>query len=67
VLNAANEVAVELFLAGQLPFLGIPEVVRAVLEEELAAPGGVSSLEEALAADARARQRAKQVAQRFSR
>lgn len=58
VLNAANEVAVELFLAGRLPFLGIAELVRRVLEEEPAAP--LASLEEALAADARARARARE-------
>ncbi|MDI3261803.1 MAG: 1-deoxy-D-xylulose-5-phosphate reductoisomerase [Fulvimonas sp.] len=33
ILNAANEVAVEAFLAGTLPFLGIAEVVEAVLAE----------------------------------
>ena len=32
VLNAANEVAVAAFLAGQLPFLGIAEVVERTLE-----------------------------------
>lgn len=32
VLNAANEVAVEAFLAGKLPFTGIAEVVEGVLE-----------------------------------
>ncbi len=57
-LNAANEVAVELFLAGRLPFLGIAELVRKVLEEEPAAP--LASLEEALAADQRARARARE-------
>ena len=31
-LNAANEVAVEAFLAGALPFVAIPAVVEAVLE-----------------------------------
>ena len=35
VYNAANEVAVAAFLAGRLPFLGIPEVVG----ETLAAAG----------------------------
>ncbi|KDA53323.1 1-deoxy-D-xylulose 5-phosphate reductoisomerase [Thermoanaerobaculum aquaticum] len=65
VLNAANEVAVELFLAGQLPFLGIPELVRRVLEEEPAAP--LTSLEEALAADQRARRRAREWAARLAR
>lgn len=33
LLNAANEVAVEAFLAGTLPFLGIAEVIDAVLQE----------------------------------
>lgn len=32
VMNAANEVAVEAFLGGELPFLGIPEVVDRTLE-----------------------------------
>jgi 1-deoxy-D-xylulose-5-phosphate reductoisomerase len=32
VLNAANEVAVHAFLAGRLPFLGIPEVIARALE-----------------------------------
>jgi 1-deoxy-D-xylulose-5-phosphate reductoisomerase len=32
VLNAANEVAVAAFLAGELPFLGIPDVVEGTLE-----------------------------------
>ena len=31
VYNAANEVAVAAFLAGRLPFLGIPEVVGETL------------------------------------
>jgi 1-deoxy-D-xylulose-5-phosphate reductoisomerase len=33
ILNAANEEAVAAFLAGTLPFAGIPEVVAATLEE----------------------------------
>ena len=33
LLNAANEVAVASFLAGELPFLGIAEVIEQVLEE----------------------------------
>lgn len=32
VLNAANEVAVEAFLAGDIPFPGIPEVIEECLE-----------------------------------
>nr|WP_199042221.1 1-deoxy-D-xylulose-5-phosphate reductoisomerase [Dyella sp. ASV24] len=33
ILNAANEVAVEAFLAGSLPFLGIADLVESVLTE----------------------------------
>jgi 1-deoxy-D-xylulose-5-phosphate reductoisomerase len=33
ILNAANEIAVEAFLAGALPFLSIADVVEAVLAE----------------------------------
>jgi 1-deoxy-D-xylulose-5-phosphate reductoisomerase len=33
VLNAANEVAVDSFLAGQLGFTGIPELVEAVMAQ----------------------------------
>jgi 1-deoxy-D-xylulose-5-phosphate reductoisomerase len=52
VLNAANEVAVEAFLAGRIGFLGIPALVEAVLaravSESLAEP---ASIQEALAVD----------------
>jgi 1-deoxy-D-xylulose-5-phosphate reductoisomerase len=54
VLNAVNEVAVEAFLAGQLPFLGIP----ALIEDALAARMDASepaSLADVRAADGRAR------------
>jgi 1-deoxy-D-xylulose-5-phosphate reductoisomerase len=33
VLNAANEIAVHAFLAGRLPFAGIPAVIAATLDE----------------------------------
>jgi len=33
VMNAANEIAVESFLAGDLPFTGIPDVVRTVMDD----------------------------------
>jgi 1-deoxy-D-xylulose-5-phosphate reductoisomerase len=33
VLNAANEVAVHAFLAGRLPFMGIPAVIETTLEQ----------------------------------
>jgi 1-deoxy-D-xylulose-5-phosphate reductoisomerase len=37
-LNAANEVAVRAFLDGRLPFLGIPEVIEAVISRSGPAP-----------------------------
>jgi 1-deoxy-D-xylulose-5-phosphate reductoisomerase len=60
--NAANEVAVAAFLAGRLPFLGIPEVV----EETLAtADGGAASdLDQLTAADADARRLAERQTER---
>ena len=56
VLNAANEVAVEAFLAGRLPFTGIASLI----EETLGAVPGVQArdLDAVLAADERARQAA---------
>jgi 1-deoxy-D-xylulose-5-phosphate reductoisomerase len=53
VLNAANEVAVEAFLAGRLPFLGIPDVVERTLARIDTRPA--SDLEELVAVDAEAR------------
>jgi 1-deoxy-D-xylulose-5-phosphate reductoisomerase len=38
VFNAANEVAVESFLEGRLPFLGIPDVVQQTLDAADGAP-----------------------------
>ena len=71
VYNAANEEAVEAFHAGELSFLGIVDVVVAVLDEHVAptdddvrsewsSDDGLT-LERVLAADAWARQRARQV------
>ena len=57
VLNAANEVAVEQFLAGSLGFRRIPELIEAVLG---GVPGAaVAGLEDILAADRAARERAR--------
>lgn len=53
VLNAANEVAVEAFLAGRLRFTRIPEVIRGALESDPQRP--VADLASILDADARAR------------
>jgi 1-deoxy-D-xylulose-5-phosphate reductoisomerase len=53
VLNAADEVAVEAFLAGRIPFTGIPEVIDKCLE---AIPGGpVRHFEDLFDVDAAAR------------
>jgi 1-deoxy-D-xylulose-5-phosphate reductoisomerase len=51
--NAANEVAVEAFLDGRLPFLGIAEVVEATLDAVDGAPA--RDLDELRQADAEAR------------
>ncbi len=56
VFNAANEVAVEAFLAGELDFPGIPAVVEGCLERVGAGP--LESLEAVRAADAEAREAA---------
>jgi 1-deoxy-D-xylulose-5-phosphate reductoisomerase len=58
VLNAANEVAVAGFLAGRLTFPGIAAVVADALEREQREVAPVRSLDDVIAADARARARA---------
>jgi 1-deoxy-D-xylulose-5-phosphate reductoisomerase len=54
VLNAANEIAVHAFLAGRLPFTGIPAVIEATLERVGART--VHSFETLFEADATARE-----------
>jgi 1-deoxy-D-xylulose-5-phosphate reductoisomerase len=57
VLNAADEVAVEAFLASRIPFTGIPEVIDRTLE---AIPGGpVRHFEDLFDVDAAAREHAR--------
>ena len=56
VLNAANEVAVAAFLARRLNFAGIAGVIESVLQQHEAGP--VTSLSDALTADAWAREHA---------
>jgi 1-deoxy-D-xylulose-5-phosphate reductoisomerase len=56
VMNAANEVAVAAFLGRRLNFASIAGVIESVLQQHEARP--VRSLEDALAADAWARERA---------
>ncbi len=60
VLNAANEVAVQLFLENEIPFFGIYELVYAALE----AVGNKDNptLEDILAADAEARKYVSEIA-----
>ena len=57
VLNAADEVAVEAFLAERIPFTGIPEVIDHTLEAIPGAP--VRSFEDLFEADAAAREHAR--------
>jgi 1-deoxy-D-xylulose-5-phosphate reductoisomerase len=58
VLNAANEEAVNSFLAGEMPFTGIIRTVERALE---AFGGGGESLEEILEADRWARAYVKEI------
>jgi 1-deoxy-D-xylulose-5-phosphate reductoisomerase len=59
VLNAANEVAVEAFLAGSLRFDGIHRVNAQALEGVLPAAGDARSIESLVALDMRARDAAR--------
>jgi 1-deoxy-D-xylulose-5-phosphate reductoisomerase len=59
VLNAANEVAVDAFRAGRLPFLGIADLVERTMDAWAATdPGAPNQLQDVLDADAWARTRA---------
>ncbi|HMM57663.1 MAG TPA: 1-deoxy-D-xylulose-5-phosphate reductoisomerase [Rudaea sp.] len=62
ILNAANEIAVEAFLAGSLPFLAIAEVIADTLDAMPAEP--VGSLEALIYADLTARQHAQRMMRR---
>jgi 1-deoxy-D-xylulose-5-phosphate reductoisomerase len=59
VLNAANEVAVAAFLAGQIAFTEISAKVDTMLSRAI--PAAPSTLDEVLAVDAETRARAKQI------
>jgi 1-deoxy-D-xylulose-5-phosphate reductoisomerase len=61
VLNAANEEAVAGFLDGRVPFVGVPELIRAVMDAHETRP--VSAIEDVLAADAWAREQARRALQ----
>ncbi len=58
-LNAADEIAVEAFLHGDLPFTGIPQTIERVLAETPATRP--ASIAEVLAADEAARKQAREV------
>ena len=60
VLNAANEVAVELFLHGNIRFTDIPRVVESCMNHHTAREP--NSVDEILDADRQARVRAREVA-----
>jgi 1-deoxy-D-xylulose-5-phosphate reductoisomerase len=64
VYNAANEVAVQHFLAGRLPFPGIAEAVAETLER--CPPAAARTLQDVLEADARARRTAEDFVQRLA-
>jgi 1-deoxy-D-xylulose-5-phosphate reductoisomerase len=63
-LSAANEVAVEAFLAHRIPWLAIAEVNREILESWL---GNVCTVADVLEADRTARERARTVVDRLTR
>jgi 1-deoxy-D-xylulose-5-phosphate reductoisomerase len=59
VLNAANEIAVERFLAGELPFTAIVDIVRRVLDRHAGNIHPIGSVEDALEWDCWARNEAR--------
>jgi 1-deoxy-D-xylulose-5-phosphate reductoisomerase len=59
VLNAANEIAVERFLAGELPFTGIVDIVERVLERHAGNVSEIDSVDDALHWDGWARNEAR--------
>jgi len=67
VLNAANEVAVEAFLAKQIGFLAIASLVEATLEASVGLSGLTRhTVEDVLAVDAEARASARSLLGRFA-
>jgi 1-deoxy-D-xylulose-5-phosphate reductoisomerase len=60
VLNAANEIAVALFLEGRLGFCDIAGVIEATMDAHQ--PGGVGTLAAVRAVDRRAREHAREIA-----
>jgi len=70
VFNAANEVCVEAFIAGTLPFLSIVDTISTVVHQHLQDPGVRSNeltVESVLAADVWARELATEITVKGSR
>lgn len=65
VLNAANEIAVEAFLAGSIGFLDIPRLIAMTLEK--LGSSALDSLSDALYADSRGREVARQFLNQFDK
>jgi 1-deoxy-D-xylulose-5-phosphate reductoisomerase len=63
-LNAANEVAVEAFLAGRIPFTGIAETIESVLGESRTEP--LLTLDQVYAVDIESRALAQRFASRLA-
>jgi 1-deoxy-D-xylulose-5-phosphate reductoisomerase len=61
VYNAANEVCVAAFLAGQIPFAGIVDTVAQVVSEHHDPAGNAVQLSDVLSADGWARDRAREL------
>lgn len=59
VLNAANEVAVEAFLAGKIPFTAIPRVIESTMDVHR--PHALPSIEEVLLVDRWARDKTREM------
>ncbi|MFK8251559.1 1-deoxy-D-xylulose-5-phosphate reductoisomerase [Ancylobacter terrae] len=66
VLNAANEVAVEAFIAGWIGLPGIPALVEAALSGPAAGRASPNSVEEALALDSDIRQIVRNLLPKFA-
>jgi 1-deoxy-D-xylulose-5-phosphate reductoisomerase len=64
-MNAANEVAVESFLAGRTQFLGIPELIERTMDLHQA--HALGSIADVLAVDAWARVKAKELVKAVNR
>jgi 1-deoxy-D-xylulose-5-phosphate reductoisomerase len=61
ILNAANEVAVEAFLAGKIGFLDIGRTVESVLQSASVSSASIASLEDFVSTDAEARAAARRL------